>query len=74
MQLNWVSKIRVGGCLVADLWLVIVLTSAVCGVVGYVFAKKTGRNPVVWTTAGVVLNVVALLVLAMVGSRRRKQA
>jgi ABC-type uncharacterized transport system permease subunit len=60
------------GGFMSDLWLAIVVTSAICGFVGYLFAMKTGRNPVVWAVLGVVLNVIALAVFSMAGSRRRR--
>jgi len=57
----------------ADLWLAIIVTSAICGFVGYLFAVKTGRNPTLWAALGIVLNVFALVVLSAVKSRRAKQ-
>jgi len=54
----------------ADIWLAYVVTSAICGFVGYVFAKNTGRNPVIWIMLGVVLNVFAIVLLSMKDSRR----
>jgi ABC-type uncharacterized transport system permease subunit len=57
----------------ADLWFAIIATSAICGLVGYLFAVKTGRNPIVWVALGVVLNVFSLGILSAVNSRRRKQ-
>jgi len=53
----------------ADLWLALVVTSAICGLIGYVFAKKTNRNPVVWMVVGIVLNVLVLAVLSMLKSK-----
>lgn len=47
----------------ADLWLVLVLTSAIFGLIGYAFAKKSGRNPVVWAALGVILNFFVLMIL-----------
>jgi hypothetical protein len=52
-----------------DLWLVLVVTSAICGVAGYVYAKKTGRDPLVWTLVGIVLNIFVVAVL--VGREKR---
>lgn len=54
---------------VDNLWLVIVVTSAVCGVAGYAFAKKTGRNAMLWSFLGVFLNVI---ILALLSIRRGK--
>ena len=55
----------------ADLWLAYVITSAIFGLVGYVFAKKTGRNPAIWVTLGVVLNVFALILFLGKDSHRK---
>jgi hypothetical protein len=63
---NWV-----GGVWMADLWLAYVITSAIFGLVGYVFAKKTGRNPAIWVTLGVVLNVFALILFLGKDSHRK---
>jgi hypothetical protein len=60
------------GIQMGDLWLAIVVTSAICGTVGYLFAKKTGRNRVLWCALGVCLNVFGLAILSLVNSRRRK--
>jgi hypothetical protein len=54
----------VGSAGMTDLWLVLLVTSAICGVVGYLYAKKTGRNPGLWAALGVVLNVVVVAILA----------
>jgi hypothetical protein len=54
----------------ADLWLVFVVTGAISGLAGYVFARKTGRNPAVWTAVGIILNILVLVVLPMFKSRR----
>ena len=54
----------------ADLWLPYVVTSVIFGLVGYVFAKKTGRNPVLWVVLGVILNVFALGLISMKSTRR----
>lgn len=54
----------------ADLWLALVVTSAICGTIGYAFAKKTGRNPAVWVALGIVLNVFVLIFLPKVKTRR----
>ena len=45
----------------ADLWLAIVMSSAVCGFCGYVYASKTGRNLGLWTTLGVLLNILGFV-------------
>ena len=55
-----------------DIWLVLVVTSAICGTVGYLFAAKTGRNPVLWVMLGVVFNVFGLALLSLVNSRRKR--
>ena len=47
----------------ADLWLAFLVTSAICGFTGYLFAVKTGRNQLLWTAIGVFLNVFCLALL-----------
>jgi drug/metabolite transporter (DMT)-like permease len=54
----------------AELWLALVVTSAICGALGYAFAKKTGRNPAVWIVLGIVCNVFVLVFLPRVKRRR----
>jgi hypothetical protein len=55
-----------------DLWLAVVVTSAMCGLVGYLFATKTGRNPILWVMLGMVFNVFGLAFLSMMNSRRKR--
>lgn len=56
-----------------NIWLVIVVTSAICGIAGYIFAKKTGRNPKLWATLGVFLNVIVLALLSIKSDRPVKR-
>lgn len=44
----------------ADIWYVIVVTSAICGLIAYTYAKHVGRNPHRWAILGVALNLFAL--------------
>ena len=44
----------------ADLWLAIIVSSALCGYFGYLVAIRTRRSPVLWTVLGVALNVFGL--------------
>jgi hypothetical protein len=44
----------------ADLWYIIVVTSAICGTVAYTYAKHTGRNPLHWAALGAALNLFTL--------------
>jgi hypothetical protein len=53
-----------------SLWLVIVATSAIFGIAGYVYAKKTGRNPTLWLVLGVVLNILVVAFLSLRGGNR----
>jgi hypothetical protein len=53
-----------------SLWLVIVVTSAIFGIAGYVYAKKTGRNPTLWLLLGVILNVLVVAFLSLRGTNR----
>jgi len=50
--------------------LVIVATSAIFGIAGYVYAKKTGRNPTLWLVLGVVLNILVVAFLSLRGGNR----
>jgi hypothetical protein len=54
-----------------DLWLAGVLSSLICGFVGYVFAIRTGRNPLLWTSLGVVLNAFGLWIYSRKSARSR---
>jgi drug/metabolite transporter (DMT)-like permease len=56
-----------------DMWLALVLTSVVFGAAGYVFAKKTGRNPALWTVMGLLLNVVVVIFLAAKSNPNRSR-
>ena len=52
-----------------DIWLSIVITSAVFGLISYKYARHTGRNPRAWAILGIAFN---LLALAWICRRRRK--
>jgi uncharacterized membrane protein len=56
----------------ADFWLGLVISTAICGFIGYVFATKTGWNAVLWTAVGVILNLFGLAVFSKrpLGKRR----
>ena len=56
----------------ADVWLTLVITSLVFGGAGYLYAKKSGRDPVRWVALGVVLNARVLLAMIVVGGRSQK--
>jgi len=43
-----------------DLLLFILITSALCGKIGYLYARRTGRNHFRWAAIGIVLNIFAL--------------
>jgi hypothetical protein len=49
-----------------------VISTAICGFIGYVFAGKTGRNPVLWTILGGVLNLFGLLLFSKTSFRQRR--
>ena len=55
-----------------DLWLSIVLTCVIFGYAGNFFAKKTGRNTVLWTFLGVLFNILILAAMIFVGDRSQK--
>lgn len=54
------------------LWLTLVFTCIVFGYAGYLFATKTGRDPVRWTILGALFNVLILGVFVVVGGRSQK--
>jgi hypothetical protein len=56
----------------AELWLGMVISTAICGFIGYAFARKTGRNPVFWTVLGGVLNLFGLVLCSKPSFRRRR--
>lgn len=56
----------------ADLWLAVVVSSAICGYVGYIFATRTGRNQFLWTALGVFLNVLGMTLYSKKLSRQRR--
>lgn len=56
----------------ADLWLAVVVSSAICGYVGYLFATHTGRNPLLWTALGVFLNVFGMALYSNKGGGRKR--
>jgi hypothetical protein len=60
--------------LLADFWLMLVVTSAVFGAAGYLFAKKTNRVTWHWICYGVLLNFLVLLLMAVVGPKTRRMA
>jgi uncharacterized membrane protein YfcA len=46
-----------------DLLLFILITSALCGKIGYLYARRTGRNHLRWAAIGIVLNIFALALI-----------
>ncbi len=55
----------------ADLWLGMVISTVICGFIGYSFARNTGRNAVLCTVLGVALNLVGLAFLSKRHSRTK---
>ena len=53
----------------ADIWLSIVITSAICGVIAYQYARNTGRNPYLWTALGAVFNLLGMALICRPRSR-----
>lgn len=47
----------------ADLWMALVVTSGICGVLGYGYAKCTGRSPFVWAAIGILLNLLGMAII-----------
>jgi hypothetical protein len=47
----------------ADLLLFILFTSALCGKIGYLYARRTGRNHLRWAAIGIVLNIFVLALI-----------
>jgi hypothetical protein len=54
----------------ADLWMAIVVSSAVCGLFGYGIARGRGRNAFRGALAGIVFNLVGLALYSKWKSRR----
>jgi uncharacterized membrane protein YfcA len=54
------------------LWLTLVVTGVLAGYAGRIFAQRTGRDPVRWTVAGVLLNVFVLMVMLATGRHSQK--
>jgi len=54
------------------LWLTLVITGVLAGYAGRIFAERTGRDPVRWTVAGVLLNVFVLMVMLATGRHSQK--
>ncbi len=54
-----------------DLWFVMVITSSAFGYVGYRYAIKAEKNPVLWAALGVGLNVFILGLFLLVGKSRK---
>jgi uncharacterized membrane protein YfcA len=55
------------------LWLTLVITGVLAGYAGRTFAHKTGRDPLHWTVAGILLNVFVLMVM-LAASRHSQKA
>ena len=55
----------------ADLWLVLIVTSVICGCLATRFARKNNRDPRRWFALGVVCNVFALALLLALGQSRK---
>jgi hypothetical protein len=54
----------------ADLWMAIVVSSAVCGLFGYGIARGRGRNAFRGALAGIAFNLVGLALYSKWKSRR----
>ena len=67
----YLKKVK-GEHIVSDLWLVLVLACVIFGYAGNFFAKKTGRNTVLWTLLGVLISILILAAMIFVGGRSQK--
>lgn len=54
----------------ATVWFVLVVTSVICGFLANRWAKKSGRNPALWTAVAVIFNVFGFAVLATQSKRQ----
>lgn len=54
------------------LWLTLVVTGVFAGYAGRIFAQRTGRDPVRWTAAGVLLNIFILMAILATGRHSQK--
>jgi Na+/melibiose symporter-like transporter len=53
----------------ATLWLVIVITSVICGTLANRYARKHQRDVFWWTFGGVVLNIFILALIFIIGNQ-----
>jgi len=53
-----------------DLWFVIIVTSAICGLIGHAYGKHAGRNPRLWAALGVAFNLFGLAYVCRPRRRR----
>lgn len=44
----------------ADIWLSIIITSVICGLIAHQYARNTGRNVYIWTALGVLFNLAGM--------------
>jgi hypothetical protein len=54
----------------ADLLFFVLITSALCGKIGYLYAMRTGRRPLHWAAIGIVLNIFVLAFICRPRYRR----
>jgi drug/metabolite transporter (DMT)-like permease len=55
-----------------DVWILAALLSALAGGAGYLFARRTGRNPALWAALGILLNVVGMVAICFAAASRRR--
>ena len=56
-----------------ELYFVWVVTSLVCGIVGYVIAKRSGYNRLLGASLGIILNIVAVGLLYSLDKHRGRE-
>jgi hypothetical protein len=56
--------------IMGDLWFVIIVTSAICGLIGHAYGKHAGRNPRLWAALGVAFNLFGLAYVCRPRRRR----
>ncbi len=55
-----------------EMWTIAALLSLLAGGAGYLFAKRTGRNPVLWSVLGVALNIFGVVLISFAAASTRK--
>jgi hypothetical protein len=55
-----------------EIWTIAALLSLLAGGAGYLFAKRTGRNPLLWSALGVALNIFGVILISFAAASAHK--